>query len=419
MTKIISELLGAPEPLFSISLVQLERASGQPCADIRLTSDIIAKVHQKTRELGLDPRDTTGPELYQALRNLTRLHDHFLATRMGGKDANDVEDMLPRIQHTVERLNIPRSTWALKQSVAKRMLKATPPKKLMKALGYRSTDSMLKREPVAALFGAMRFVESEQWFQTFMTKFSKLHPGDFESCEIEIIGLDDKRWNKITAQYVKDRHHNVMQVKELGAVLLLPLPVKRLAGVTIVVTALLLHAINEIRLHGAYFKLQQVRSDFGQLIAGMLTNDVNHHAEVAGHKVHWRVVQRHYSHPAHFHPETFEPHVQAEDLSWRRIEETLYHLEPALHFWHNMDYVASRGDDGHPISFNLMDMAINYLNQLPYHQRVDGHFKAALSSELYGRYMRQLTVEQQVLRQFDNSAVQPEILAMSLHTRKV
>jgi hypothetical protein len=417
MTKIISELLGAQEPLFSISMVQLERASGQPCADIRLTSDIIAKVHQKTRELGLDPRDTTGPELYQALRNLTRLHDHFLATRMGGEDPNDVADMLPRIQQTVERLNIPRSSWSLKQSVAKRLLKATPPKKLMKSLGYRSVDSMLKREPVAALFGTMRFVESEQWFLGFMAKFNKLHPGDFENSEVEIISLNSKRWKKITGEYVQEKHHNVMQVKELGTVLLLPLPVERLAGVTIVVTSLLLHAINEIRLHSAYFKLQQVRPDFGHLIAQMLTNDVEHHAEVAGHRVHWRVVQRHFSHPEQTHPETFEPHVQAEDLSWRRVEDILYHLEPAMHFWHNMDYVAARGDDGQPISLNLMDMAINYLNQLPYQSRVSGHFKESLASELYGRYLRQPAVESHVLSQFDNSAVQPEVLAMSRHTR--
>ncbi len=419
MTKIISELLGAPEPLFAISMVQLERASGQPCADIHLTSDIIAKVHQKTRELGLDPRDTTGPELYQTLRNLTRLHDHFLAARMGGDDPSDVADMLPRIQQTVERLNIPRSTWSLKQSVAKRLLKVTPPKKLMKSLGYRSVDSMLKREPVAALYGTMRFVESEQWFLAFMAKFNKLRPGDFETNEIEIISLNNKRWSKITEQYVRTKHHNVMQVKELGAVLLLPLPVERLPGVTIVVTSQLLHAINEIRLHSAYFKLQQVRPDFGHLIAQMLTNDVEHHAEIAGHRVHWRVVQRHFSQEGQTHPETFEPHIQADDLSWRRVEEVLYRLEPALHFWHNMDYVAARGSDGQPISLNLMDMAINYLNQLPYQARVSGHFKKALASELHGRYLRQPQIESHVLQQFDNSAVQPEVMAMSRRARKI
>src|SRR4030095_11870777 len=67
MTHFLSQALGAPEPRFSQSLQQLEHAAGRPSADIRLTTDISAKLRTKIVALGLDPADTTGPELYSAL----------------------------------------------------------------------------------------------------------------------------------------------------------------------------------------------------------------------------------------------------------------------------------------------------------------------------------------------------------------
>ena len=73
MTKIISDLLGTSEPLFSINLEQLERAAGRPNVDIRLTAEMVAKAQRKARELGLDPTDTTALELYHAMINLTQI----------------------------------------------------------------------------------------------------------------------------------------------------------------------------------------------------------------------------------------------------------------------------------------------------------------------------------------------------------
>lgn len=418
MTKIISELLGATEPLFSINLEQLERSCGRPNVDIRLTAELMTKTHRKLRELGLDPKDTTGRELYQALKNLLRLHDQFLAQRFGGTDPNDVAAMLPRIQQAVERMNIPKSAWLLKHGSAKKLLKAAGPKKLMKALGYRSLDSMIKREPIGALFAGVRFTESEAWNEVFLAKYNQLTPNDFEMREIEIVRLDDKRWAKAAKAFIDSRHHTVTQVKELGTVVLLPLPVDRLAGVTITITAMLLHAINETRMYSAYFKLHQVQPDFGKRLANSLIKDTGHHAHIAGHQFHWRVIQRHYGQQGpHYHPEAFEPHLQAEDLSWRKVEASLYRLEPALHFWHDMDFVSVPGQDGKPISFSLLDVALNYVNQLPFEQRVYSHAVAGLWNELYGRYMHQPVVEDQILKQFDTSILDNEILVLSTHRR--
>jgi hypothetical protein len=98
----------------------------------------------------------------------------------------------------------------------------------------------------------------------------------------------------------------------------------------------------------------------------------------------------------------FEPHVRLEDLEWRKAEAVLYELEPALHFWHDMDYVGAVRADG-PVSFNLLDMAANYVNGLPYSRRSVGHMRQSLWSEICQRYIAQPMLERQALSQLDSS----------------
>lgn len=399
MCKVLADLLGIADPLFSIGVHQLEQASGQPNLDVKLYSEIIRKGHQKTREVGLDPKDTTGEELYLALIELVKKHDAFLAKRLGADDPADVHDVLPRIRSFVRKLDMPKSVWAIKPAAAKRLVKLTPPKRVMKQLGYRSVDSMLKRESIAELFVAMRFVETEEWLQAFTKKYKHLSPSDFETRDIQFINLEGQRWGTASESFARRQHHNLTHMKEMGVIAILPMPVNRMPGITIAVLPLLLHYVNEIRLYSSYFKMQQVSPDFGETIVKTLIYDPRNHATVAGHDVHWRAVHRHFGRlDTKDHPEIFEPHVYPEDLHWRKAEEILYRIEPALHFWYEMDYVAVKTKDS-IVSFNLMDAAVNYVNGLPYGRHVIGHFRTSLWNELFTRYIGEPALEYQVIKQ--------------------
>ncbi|MDN5274627.1 MAG: putative Ribokinase [Candidatus Saccharibacteria bacterium] len=68
MAKFLRDLLGAQEPFFGIALQNLERASGHSGLDARLIGDILIEAHNTMRHIGLDPADTTGLELYNALK---------------------------------------------------------------------------------------------------------------------------------------------------------------------------------------------------------------------------------------------------------------------------------------------------------------------------------------------------------------
>jgi len=417
MSRIISELLAATEPMFSIAVRQLEQASGKPGVDVRLTAEIIGQVQQKTLDLKLDPKDTTGKELYSALLNRFKKDDEHLAKLIGGKNAYDVQDLLPKMKVAIEQVKTPKKCWVLKKSVAKEFLRNTPPPNIMKKLGYRSVDSMLKNENIFEIYGALRFAEGPEWLNTFDEHYTTIRPSDFEERDIEIIAMPADRWADMAEPFVHKKRHNITHLKELGVILMLPVKVENMPGITMTVMPLLLHYINEIRLYSAFFKLQQVKPDFAEIIINTLIADPADAAVMAGQKIHWRVIQRYFGKLENeYHPEIFEPHVQPEDLHWRRAENILYELDPNLGWWRDLDYVGVM-HAGRPVVFNLMDVAMIYSNNTPYANRAIFHFRESLWNELFMRYMGEKTLEQQVLQQLNNSMIDPEIIPISVKGR--
>ncbi len=402
MCRTLAEILGVNKTLLADDIQHMEDASGHTSVDVRLTAEILRKIQFKTKELGLDPLDSTGEELYHALLGLAELHNEFLARKIGAQ-GDDVEKILPRIRDTVLAVDMPRKTWALKHSTAKRLLKAMPPKKLMKYLGYKSLDSMLKREPIAELYAGLRLVEDEAWYDKFLGQYSKLLSMDFEVRNVEVRVLDTKKWQAAAGAYTEKHHHSIMSLRDIGAVLMLPLPFKTRPGLVITLLPLVLHYVNEVRLYSAYYKLHQMQPSFGDRVATSQYAGSDAHIRLANQRVHWRVVQRHFAKTGR-HPEVFEPHLQPEDLAWRKAEEVLYKLEPALHFWHDVDYVGAY-HDGRPISFNLLDVSLNYLNALSYKDSVYGHCREGLWNELCMRYIGTEAVERQILKQLDYGVV--------------
>lgn len=291
------------------------------------------------------------------------------------------------------------------------MLKKMPPKAIMKHLGYRSVDSMLKRENLAEIYGALRFAEKGDWLNNFNGLYKKLKPSDFETRQIEIVQMSAERWGGITAEFVHKKKHNITHLKELGVILMLPVSANdHLRGITIFTLPLLFHYLNEIRLYSAFFKLKQVQPNFGEIIVNTLIADPAQAAVMAGQTIHWRVIQRYFGKfENEYHPEIFEPHVQPEDLHWRRAEDLLYQVDPELEFWEDLDYVGVM-HAGRPLTLNLLDTAASYVNQLRYSERAIYHFRESLWNEVFVRYMGQKNLETQVLEQLDNDMIMPEKL---------
>jgi len=132
-------------------------------------------------------------------------------------------------------------------------------------------------------------------------------------------------------------------------------------------------------------------------------------------QIHWRVIQRYFGKlPNEKHPEEFEPHVQPEDLHWRRAEDVLYDIDPELKFWQSLDYVGVfKGPAHDAVTFNLMDVALSYSNEIPYADRYLYHFRESLWNEVFARYLGEKVLEQQLLDKLDNAVIKPEVLTRS------
>ncbi|MEI6481192.1 MAG: hypothetical protein WCO19_02705, partial [Candidatus Saccharibacteria bacterium] len=282
MSNVLSQLLHAEEPMFTMALSNLEKASGHQSVDVRLIADIKVRVRQKIRECGLDPADTTDKELYHALQGIVKLHDQYLAKAIGTEATADLNDQLTAIAKALKKLRIPKSCWVIKHSVAKKLLKSLPPKKVMDVLHYKSVDSMLKRENIAEIFTAVRFMETEAWQRRLVKSYKKLRPSDFEIRDIEILFLKREKWGAAADAMCRSQRHNITHLKELGVVMILPLPVRRLRGVVITVMPLAIHYINEIRSYSSFFKLQQVLPNFSEVIIRTILDDPKSSVKVSG-----------------------------------------------------------------------------------------------------------------------------------------
>jgi hypothetical protein len=407
MSRVLAELMGATEPTFRAQLARLEQAAGMPGADIRLMLQVVNQTREKIRELGLDPKDTTGPELFGALQARLRADEARVRTALELEQDASATDVLEATKHFLEKLDIDTNSFVVKQSVMRQLLKKLQPKATMKKLGYRSMDSMLKHEPVAQLLAATYVCESRDWHHHRLEAYKKLAAKDFETKPVSFYVPTAKHWPKLAAKYVAQQKHNLLSIAELGAVVVLPLE-EDLPGLAITTILLALSNVNDIRARGSFLKLQQVRPDFGKVFSEAMLHEPMTEAELAGEQLPWKIVQWFYGHGhSAYHPEVFEPHVQPEDLAWHDAEKILGGIHPALEFWQDSQLLALL-DGGQPVSLNLLDVALSVCNGLSYAQRVVHHMRENLSRELLARYLHQENLQDLLLGKLDQQLA-PEV----------
>lgn len=416
MTRLLSQLLGAREPDFYLRVHRFERSSGHPNADIHLSAALIRRVQSKIREIGLDPQDTTGPELYHVLGQRLQADEQRLREVLGVQAEAASADVLSAAQQFIARIDIPRGCFALKTSATKRLLKAQPPKKAMKALGYRSLDSMLKHEPVAALYAAALIYESVQWQRCVAERYRQLTPGDFEVRTIALIFPKAKRWESVAKDFAERHHHISVAFKELGAVVTLPVAAQ-MPALALTSVLLLLDNINDIRCSSAFLKLQQVRPNFGQSVVQVVQGEpsvVTELTSMSGTSLPWRTLQYYYHKVSEaYHPALFEPHVQPEDLALAEAEHVLAQAVPALEFWQDTADLALL-DNGQTISLNMLDVALNVANRLAFEERIVHYARQNILTQLILDYLKHHRNHQHALN-LEESIASPSLVMEESH----
>ena len=165
LSRFLLEILGSNDPKNKQILVAQERRSGHPNHDLRLSSKMYSSITYKLKQLGLDPDDTTARELYFSLNDKLVKDDAKLTKKIrniAAQKVNAEANISDGLIEVIKDLKLDRECYALKSTVLKRQFKDQPPKRTMKALGYRSVDSFLKLEPVTFVLLAINYYESEK-----------------------------------------------------------------------------------------------------------------------------------------------------------------------------------------------------------------------------------------------------------------
>jgi hypothetical protein len=414
MTRFLADSLQLGEPSFRMGLKHFDAHDGHHPrnTDIRFSNHIRQATRSKMRELGLDADDTTPEELYHLLQQRLREDDVRLTRRLRTEAATHVSaegDVAAGMVHALERLPVLDRCFALKGTSLRALLRKQPPKKAMKRLGYRSLDSFLKHEtPVSALAAAW-LTEGITWQHKFLDQYKRLTPADFEDRAIAIVRPHSKRWQELGAEVARERRHVILSFKEAGALVVLPFPEDTPPGAVTAAMSLALHELNRIRAGGTFLKLCQVRPDFGSLVRTVARDEPELGISLLGRPLSWQSIQHYYARlTEQFREDLFGPHIRLEDMVWHPVEETLSSIEPSFGFWRDSGHLGML-HDRRPVSLNVVDVALNYCNKLPFERRVAHYFRQSLWHELLFQYLPHETVEKSVM-----TALQPKLAKQEL-----
>ncbi len=262
MTRTLSDLLTTNEAQLRLQLNQLERVSGHQNTDIKLSVEVVQAAKQKVRALGLDHTDTTTQELYQMLLERVSQDDTRLERALQTRAATYVSAEAKVIDGVVHALNSEtrsRSVMAMKSAAAKRLLKKLPPKRLVKALGYRSTDALLRQESSILVAAAALHIESGVWRRAWLDSYKQLRPADFENRTMQILHPSSKRWQELTDKIVTEQAHTLLAMPEMGALIILPLPERHPQGMVIATLALAIQELNNLAAAANWNSFQLIR----------------------------------------------------------------------------------------------------------------------------------------------------------------
>lgn len=382
-----------------MQLSQLERVSGHNNADIKLSVEVMQSAKQKVQQLGLDKDDTTSQELYHALLQRVSDDDRRLERALRMRAATHVSaeaNIMDGIQHALNEQARPVRVTAIKTAVLKRLLKKQPPKRVLKALHYRSVEAMLRHESPVLLVAAARHLESAAWSRSWVDAYKHLSANDLEERVLQVLSPVESRWESLAAKMVAEQAHTVINMPEMGSLVVLPLPADRPSGMVVATVALALHEINALSAAGNYLRASQVHGDIGQRVQAVASGQVLLEAPHMPQTMPWHVIERYFATTkATINEDIFGPYVQAADFYWHNVESKLAELCPSLAFWQDTSHLTYL-QEGRAVSMNIIDAAVNTCNNLTFEARQLYQAQQALWHELTLRYLDHQSVEQAV-----------------------
>ena len=388
MSRLLSDILEAPEPLFSHTIQNWERLSQRPGHDIRLVSEIAHTSREAIKVLGLDENDTTAKEVYFSLRHHAAQTNQELIAKLNIKENDSPEELVKKIMSFVDPAFLPKDVWSIKPTVVKQLLKNNPPKKYLKTLGLRSIDSVLKRSDPKEVFIQASLIEADSWSQKVNLHLKKLNATDFHSAKAKLVVLKKSNLDKFKKTGYKNKNV-IIPYNENGTILLIP-PPKRFDLDVLGIFSFLLHAIYDLQIYSAYLRHISVKSDFGERLYYVLRSGLP--GSPKNLEIGWRTFQKHLNQSEQTIAKVEQPYLQAEHIEATDPFDTLVLIIPEAELWRGTNH-SFYHDGQDATSMHLMDIIVNASNQVPYERAKNYHLKSRLWEELGKRYLTSEPIE--------------------------
>lgn len=384
MARIISDILNVDTVQFNHLIEDWERRTGRRGHDLTLYSDMRTRAVSAIKLLGLDPSDTIEGELYYAIQERARNDTIWLAKHLGIKPSDTPENMLETVVSWVVENAENTSVWGCKQAVIRTYLKKQPPKSVMKALGLRSVDSMLKRNSAAEIIILANELESPEWNVKFKNNYKKCTTADFDERQIQFLTLTADRQEKLKkTNFPLSRL--VSPNFELGTALLSPAPYRFPLDVLAAVVSIA-EVIYEMRKHSALYRTLSVRKDFPLQLYAIVTQGVSK-ASLSISDIGWNSLHKHLVGNEYVLSRLEQPHVTEADMSAESSIRFLTKRDSRFEYWRDLDYAIYTGTGRQPVSLNIVDVVTNASNRIPYTKGSVSYARMRLWEELWARYL--------------------------------
>jgi len=399
VAKVLADILDIDGLAFKHMIEQWEARTGRAGHDLKLYSDMRIKATAAVKDLGLDPTDTISGELYFALQERARQDNQWLADTIGIKPEHSPEQMAKKIAAWSLKKIKHKKAWALRPALLRALLAKQPPKHVMKVLGLRSVDSMLKRNSPSEIVLLASALETGEWNKRLATKFKKIAPLDFDLEPITVSVASPSRVDKLhkngfPARQLVFAHH------ETAAVMLFP-PKYRFPLDVLAVTLLVLESISEVRSRSAFYRLLSTHKKFGEYLS-MVTQDGVLATSLKLSDIGWNSIHRHLVGNEDFLAEVEQPHVTADDFQADWPLSVLVSLDNRFDYWKQLDYSVFAADGNQPVSLNVMDVVVNAANRHDHGVGARSYGKKRLWEELWARYLSSDTVAQDIVKTYQS-----------------
>jgi len=399
-TKKLAKLLRTSEDVILSLEKKMEKITKNKGVISKIVQDNNFKIRKKLIELGFGknkkPFNAKAEDVYEALIKKVEKDDKILLKYFYKPDFSTTTGCRSLINTAKELAGSPVGFY-LKESVAKKLLKLNPPRKILTSLGYgNDIDKMLEKENLFEIFAALRFIEDSEWLNnTFFEPYKDLKKDDFEKREIKVMALPEK-WGGIGKEFLGKKLHHMSHLKELGLVFIIPVK-KQVKGEILYLFFMTLHYIYETDWHARLFESYSKNKNFAAQMIGALKVGVTSDPLPNHNKMSWRIVPKYLAKKDVNDPRLAEPHISPEAWHYTKAAKVIQKFAKRfeisdLDFWNELDTAGEYFPFNHSkkkvlISFDLFDNGIALLQKAGFESKYLYHQQEALWNEIFIQYM--------------------------------